>query len=185
MRGRTGGPEPFELFALRYANHTGRSATENMIGADPHEFGSDLDYFVWVARRSDRAFVIDVGFAGEQARARGRDLIRKPHEAIELIGMDVASVDEVILTHLHYDHAGTLDDFPRARFHVQDAEQPAFRSGQSMVDQSVVAGDIKLKFGNDRATSGHTNGLNASEWGRLKPAQSINLVEYFTDHMER
>ena len=130
-KGRRGGPEPFELFALRYANHSGRRAVDNMIGADPHDAGSDLDYFVWVARRSDRTFVIDVGFDGDQAKFRGRDLIRRPHEALKLIGIEADRVDEVILTHLHYDHAGTLGDFPQARFHVQDAEV-AYATGRCM-----------------------------------------------------
>lgn len=124
-------PEPFELFALRYANHTGRQVWDNAIGGDPHEAGSDLDYFIWVARRSDRNFVIDTGFDTEQAVARKRDLIRKPHEALALIGIDAAKVDEVILSHLHYDHAGTLGDFPRACFHVQDAEV-AYATGRCM-----------------------------------------------------
>ncbi|MER2534068.1 MAG: N-acyl homoserine lactonase family protein [Rhizobiaceae bacterium] len=124
-------PEPFELFALRYANHPGRRAVDNMIGGDPHEAGSDLDYFVWVARRSDRVFVIDVGFGEEQAAARGRHLIRRPDEALRLLGIEAHRVEDVILSHLHYDHAGTLGDFPHARFHVQDAEA-AYATGRCM-----------------------------------------------------
>ena len=123
--------EPFELFAIRYANHSGRRATDNFIGGDLHDSGSDLDYFVWVAKRSDRTFVIDTGFDTGQAQARKRDLIRRPHEALALIGIDAAAVDEVILTHLHYDHAGTLSSFPRACFHVQDAEV-AYATGRCM-----------------------------------------------------
>jgi len=123
--------EPFELFALRYANHGGRSAAENFIGGDPHEGTSDLDYFVWVARRSDRFFLIDTGFGREAAARRKRDLIMTPKEALRLIGTDADKVDEVILTHLHFDHAGTLGDFPRARFHMQDREA-AYATGRSM-----------------------------------------------------
>lgn len=114
--------EPFELFAIRYANHSGRSAADNVIGGDLHEAGSDLDYFVWVARRSDRTFVIDTGFGEAAAAERGRTLLRRPAAAIGLLGLDAATVDEIVLTHLHYDHAGTLADFPKARFHVQDRE---------------------------------------------------------------
>jgi glyoxylase-like metal-dependent hydrolase (beta-lactamase superfamily II) len=124
-------PEPFELFALRYAHHGGRKASDNFIGGDIHESASPLDYFVWVARRADKTFVIDTGFGPEAAKERGRDLLRLPSEALKLVGIDAAQVEDVILTHLHYDHAGTLDAFPRARFHVQDAES-AYATGRCM-----------------------------------------------------
>jgi glyoxylase-like metal-dependent hydrolase (beta-lactamase superfamily II) len=123
--------EPFDLFAIRYAHLAERSAAENFIGADPHETGSPLDYFVWVARRSDRVFVVDTGFGEAQAQLRRRQLLRAPAAGIAALGIDAAAVEEVIVTHLHYDHAGTLDAFPRARFHIQDREM-AFATGRSM-----------------------------------------------------
>ncbi len=123
--------EPFELFALYYARHSGRSAADNAIGGDLHDAGSDLAYFVWVAKRSDRVFVIDTGFAEGEAERRGRDLLRRPAEGLALLGVDAAKVEDVILTHLHYDHAGTLGDFGGARFHVQDAEA-AYATGRCM-----------------------------------------------------
>lgn len=125
--------EPFELFALRYATHTGRKTSDNEIGGDPHESGADLDYFVWVARRSDRVFVIDTGFGPEQAAARGRNLIRSPSKALADMGIDARQVEDVVLTHLHYDHAGTLDDFAKARFHIQE-EEVCFATGRHMCD---------------------------------------------------
>lgn len=123
--------EPFEVFAIRYAHLGNRHPVENFTLADPHEFASDLDYFVWVLRRSDASFVVDTGFAQEAATRRGRELLRSPAEALRLLEMDAAQVSDVILTHLHYDHAGTLDQFPRARFHVQDREV-AYATGRSM-----------------------------------------------------
>ena len=36
--------------------------------------------------------------------------------------MDPAGIKDVVLTHLHYDHAGNLGLLPNARFHVQDSE---------------------------------------------------------------
>ncbi|MCF8479328.1 MAG: N-acyl homoserine lactonase family protein [Rhodospirillum sp.] len=123
--------EPFELFAIRYARHTGRTIADNVIGGDLHEAGSDLEYFIWVAKRSDRTFVIDTGFGRDQAAQRGRDLLRKPIEGLAALGIDAARVEDVVITHLHYDHAGTLDDFSGARFHVQDAEA-AYATGRCM-----------------------------------------------------
>jgi glyoxylase-like metal-dependent hydrolase (beta-lactamase superfamily II) len=123
--------EPFEIYAIRYAHLGNRHAGENFVLADPHEYASDLDYFVWVLRRSDGDFVVDTGFAEEAALRRGRELLRSPAEALRLLGMDPGAVTDVILTHLHYDHAGNLDQFPRARFHVQDREV-AYATGRSM-----------------------------------------------------
>jgi glyoxylase-like metal-dependent hydrolase (beta-lactamase superfamily II) len=123
--------EPFEIYAIRYAHLGGRHPGENFVLADPHEYASDLDYFVWVLRRRDGDFLVDTGFADEAARRRGRELLRSPAEALRLLGMDPGAVTDVILTHLHYDHAGNLDQFPRARFHVQDREV-AYATGRYM-----------------------------------------------------
>lgn len=130
-------PEPFELFALKYAQHGGRTGADNFItGTDLHEAGSDLAYYVWVARRSDRVFVIDTGFGQDAADRRGRKLLRSSAEAVALLGLDPAAVDEVILTHLHYDHAGCLGDFPAARIHLQDSEM-AFATGRCMCHPQI------------------------------------------------
>jgi glyoxylase-like metal-dependent hydrolase (beta-lactamase superfamily II) len=123
--------EPFNLFAIRYAHHAKRSAAENFIGGDAHDEASPLDYFVWVAQRSDRVFLVDTGFGEAAAKARQRQLLRAPAEGVRALGLDAAQIEEVIITHLHYDHAGTLDAFPRARFHVQDREMQ-FATGRCM-----------------------------------------------------
>jgi len=125
------GIEPFELLAIRYGEHTGRRASENFIGADTHEIGRNLEYFVWVARRFDKVFIIDTGFNANSAAARGRTMLRLPEDGVRAIGIDPGQVDQVILTHLHYDHAGSLGSFPRACFHVQDAEA-AYATGRCM-----------------------------------------------------
>lgn len=41
---------------------------------------------------------------------------------LEALGLDAKRVTDIVLTHLHYDHAGGLADFPYARVHVYEAE---------------------------------------------------------------
>jgi glyoxylase-like metal-dependent hydrolase (beta-lactamase superfamily II) len=130
--------EPFEVFAIRYAHLGNRHPGENFLLADPHEFASDLDYFIWVLRREDCSFVVDTGFSREAAARREREWLRCPAESLELLGMDRSKVSDVILTHLHYDHAGNLDRFPGARFHLQDSEM-SFATGRSMCHQTLRA----------------------------------------------
>jgi glyoxylase-like metal-dependent hydrolase (beta-lactamase superfamily II) len=130
--------EPFEVFAIRYAHLGNRHPGENFLLADPHELASDLDYFVWVLRRSDCSFVVDTGFAQEAATRRRRDGLRCPVEALRLLEMNPDHVTDVILTHLHYDHAGNLDRFPRARFHLQDRDM-AYATGRCMCHGTLRA----------------------------------------------
>lgn len=44
---------------------------------------------------------------------------------IERLGLDPADVRHIVLTHLDFDHAGGLEDFPQATIHVMDAEYRA------------------------------------------------------------
>jgi len=123
--------EPFQVFAIRYGHLGNRHPGQSYILADPHEYGPDLDYFIWVVRRSDGMFVVDTGFSAESAIRRKREQLRHPVDALRLLDIDPEKVSNVILTHLHYDHAGNLDQFPAARFHVQDREV-AYATGRSM-----------------------------------------------------
>lgn len=106
--------------------------------ADPHEFASDLDYFVWVLQRGDSSFVIDTGFGQEAAARRRREWLRSPVESLRLVGVNPDQVSDVIITHLHYDHAGNLDKFPRARFHLQDRDM-AYATGRCMCHENLRA----------------------------------------------
>ena len=122
----------YELFAVKYAPH-GRTQAANFIDPpDPHE-AMPINYFIWAAVSGDSTFVIDMGFTAETAADRGRTFLRCPAEALALIGVDAATVKDVIVTHFHYDHIGNFDKFPGADFHLQDREM-AFATGRHMLD---------------------------------------------------
>ncbi len=111
----------YEVYAVRYAHHD-RPAHENFLDNDPHEGRGPLDYFVWAIVGEGKTYVVDTGFGEVEAKARGRQLLRSPAEGLRTIGIDAAKVEDVIVTHMHYDHAGSLDLFPNATFHIQDKE---------------------------------------------------------------
>src|SRR6185503_10010191 len=103
QRGKMDNLPEYELFAIRYATREARRA-DHFIGGDPHDGPMPMDYFVWVAKSAERAFVIDCGFTEETARKRKRTFLRDPIDALKLVGVDGDTVQDVILTHLHYDH---------------------------------------------------------------------------------
>lgn len=54
---------------------------------------------------------------------------------IERLGFDPADVRHIVLTHLDFDHAGGLDDFPHARVHMLTAERDDARAQRSILDR--------------------------------------------------
>ena len=123
-------PTPYEVYAIRYARHE-RTARANFIGGDEHDGPMPLDYFVWLVRGPGGTFVVDTGFDAAAAKARGRELITPVGEGLAALGVAAAEVEDVIVTHMHYDHAGNHELFPRARYHLQDAEM-AYCTGRHM-----------------------------------------------------
>jgi glyoxylase-like metal-dependent hydrolase (beta-lactamase superfamily II) len=142
----------YELFAIRYARREARRS-DHFIGGDPHDGPMPMDYFVWVALAEGRAVVIDSGFTAAVAAARKREFLRCPIESLALVGVDGNAVEDVVLTHMHYDHVGNFHRFPKARFHLQEKEL-AYTTGRHMrhpflarsFEVEDVVGLVRLNF---------------------------------------
>ncbi len=107
-----------------------------------------------------------------------------PAEALRAVGEDPSSIDFVVVSHLHYDHAGGMVDadgrpfFPRARYVVQRDESEAAHSDELRVQHIMeveqldlvratgqlaeVNGEVELVHGVSVVpTGGHTRGSQA------------------------
>lgn len=113
-----------ELYAIRYATNPRRMARDQFMTApgDAHDGPMPMDFFVWAAVRDGEAILIDSGADAATCAARGHDFLRCPTEGLAALGVRPENVTRVISTHLHWDHAGNFEKFPRARFHAQACE---------------------------------------------------------------
>jgi len=176
--------ETYEIYAIKYASSDRRSG-DNFIGGDPHDAPMPLDYFVWVITNENRTVILDTGFNEAMAKRRGRDYLRNPGEGLAMIGVDPAGIEDVIISHMHYDHCGNESLFPNARYHVQDGEM-AYCTGRHMCHAAmsqafavndvvamvrrVFAGRVQFHDGTDELApgitlhrvGGHTMGLQVS-----------------------
>jgi glyoxylase-like metal-dependent hydrolase (beta-lactamase superfamily II) len=127
----------WQVLALRYARHDRNAAANFLLPVeDPHD-AMPMDYFVWLLRRPDgREVLVDTGFDAATAARRGRTVLRPVEECLRAVGTAPDSLRHVVVTHLHYDHAGNLGLFPNATFHVQDREM-AFATGRHMCSHSL------------------------------------------------
>ena len=143
----------YEIYCLKYAERPGRRPA-HFVGGDPHDTPMPMDYYVWLVRNSERMLLVDTGFDADMA-INGRVLLRKPVEALTLIGVKGEDIREAVITHLHNDHVGTFYDFPNACFHLQDKEMN-FVTGRCMKHEIFrrpyiidhVAGMIRLVYQN-------------------------------------
>lgn len=128
------GPENiYQIYSLCYARAPSRRVHENFLLRDMHDGPMPLDFNVWIIRNAHRTLLVDTGFGYRAAGERGFPLDVDPIEALSSIGIDPDRIEDVILTHLHFDHAGNLDRFAKAKFHVQDSEI-AFATGRCMCE---------------------------------------------------
>lgn len=142
----------WEAYAIRYGRHERTAQTNFLLPLDdPHE-AMPLDYYVWLLRGPAKGggvheIVVDTGFDAECAARRGRRITRSIADSLKAMGTDAAKVQDVIVTHLHYDHAGSIDIFKGARIHIQDREM-AFATGRHMCTAC-----IRLPFEADHVVS--------------------------------
>jgi glyoxylase-like metal-dependent hydrolase (beta-lactamase superfamily II) len=107
-----------------------------------------------LVRTADRVVLIDAGMGD-----RWTDKLRRIYDiqpaAVDAMGLDPESVTDIILTHLHFDHARGIfqarpdDDgeadlrYPRARIHVQAANYETAKAPNIRERASYIAEDTK------------------------------------------
>jgi glyoxylase-like metal-dependent hydrolase (beta-lactamase superfamily II) len=191
-----------EVYAIRYGHHD-RQSPENFIGGDPHDLLQPLDYFVWAIVGPHGTFVVDTGFDAAMAKKRGRTLLNPIGDGLKAIGIAPDAVENVIVTHLHYDHTGNYEQFPRARYHLQDVEM-GYATGRYMCHahlqlpfevedvvamvRKVFSGRVAFHDGDDEIApgisvhriGGHSKGLQCV---RVKTRRGYVVVASDTTHL--
>lgn len=146
----------YRVYAVRYAVRDAGTRSADFYMGDPHDGPHPLAYYVWaIVGDEGDAYVVDAGFTRETSERRSGDrtLTCDPIKALAMLGIDVSTQKDVILTHLHYDHVGHCSAFPLARFWVQEQEM-AFWTGRFasregyrwLVEPADILGLVHLNF---------------------------------------
>lgn len=128
----------WEVYAIKYADRNARTRADSFLFDDNHDAPHAMDYFMWLLRRGDEVILVDTGYDEDEASARGRPIRLNPVEALAPFGIAPEAISHIIVTHLHYDHAGGLHLFPNATLHMQTAEM-AFATGPCMCHDTLRA----------------------------------------------
>jgi glyoxylase-like metal-dependent hydrolase (beta-lactamase superfamily II) len=126
----------WQVHAIKYADRDARTRRDSFIFDDNHDAPHPMDYFMWLLRKDNSVILVDTGYDDDEARARGRPIRLDPRTALAPFGLTPDDITDVIVTHLHYDHAGGLHLFPNARLHLQTAEM-AYATGPCMCHDTL------------------------------------------------
>jgi glyoxylase-like metal-dependent hydrolase (beta-lactamase superfamily II) len=116
-------PAPtYELYAIRYGTLADFPVRGLVAGADTAR-RMDVALTIWLARGNGRLVLIDAGFYRDKFIQRWKPVnYMSPAEAIKKIGGGPEEVTDIIISHVHWDHADGADLFPKARVWIQKDE---------------------------------------------------------------
>lgn len=116
----------WEVFVLEYARARGQPVVDLINGA--HDAGlMDTPFAFVFARSGDRRVLVDTGFMREGLGAEMSDRFGVPEWISPLrllaeLGVQPEDVTDIVLSHAHFDHMGSVHKFPRARIFIQKSE---------------------------------------------------------------
>jgi len=112
----------WQIDAVRYATVTHFPVHELVAGVDTTRT-LDIAMMFWLLRAPGRRVLVDAGFYQQKFLDSWKpvDFVR-PSEALARAGVPPDSVTDVIISHIHWDHAGGADLFAKARIWIQREE---------------------------------------------------------------
>jgi glyoxylase-like metal-dependent hydrolase (beta-lactamase superfamily II) len=180
----------WEVIAVRYGTlETQKSALFYRYGAHGEpDVPQTMDYFFWLIRGGGQTIVVDTGFDPTCGERRGRSCLITPEAALERLGVDPSAVDQLILTHFHYDHIGNVHLFPNAELIVSAEEFEFYTSPMAQrfqLKEAVEGPEVDFiveanRKGNVRLVTGEVTiapGISALVVGGHAPGQMIVTID--------
>lgn len=129
----------YEVFAIRYATLPDFPVAGLVKGADEKR-KLDIAMIVWLVRGNGRNILVDSGFYRDRFLKawRVKDFL-KPSDAVAQFGVKPEEITDVIITHMHWDHADGMDLFPRARIWLQKDEY-TYYTGEAWQQKNTHGG---------------------------------------------
>jgi glyoxylase-like metal-dependent hydrolase (beta-lactamase superfamily II) len=112
----------YEVFAVKYATIPDFAVNQLVAGADPGR-KLDIAMLVWLIRGNGKTILFDAGFYRDQFFKQWHvtDFV-KPSDAVRRAGVNPEDVTDLIISHMHWDHADGMDLFPKAKIWLQKDE---------------------------------------------------------------
>ncbi len=179
--------DTWELYVIEYARSRNQPVASLIAGA--FEDGTiDLPFSFVLARNGSRNVLLDCGFMNEGG---GADMAVRfgvpswisPVRMLEELGVTREGVSDIVLSHAHFDHMGSIGEFPKARLHIQKREYLSWMEAMALprqfgfLTQVVHPDDLRTAFD---ASLEHRLNLIEGDFDDVLPGIHVRLGEGHT-----
>lgn len=161
----------YEVFAIRYATVRDFPVRYLVAGADTTR-KTDIAMMFWLLKGpGGRNVLVDAGFYHQKFLDdwKPAEFVR-PDEAVRRFGLAPDKITDVIISHIHWDHAGGADLFPKARVWLQREEYEYY----------VGAAGEPLHEAIDSLDSAMLHALHGAGRVQLAPGDSAEILPGIT-----
>jgi glyoxylase-like metal-dependent hydrolase (beta-lactamase superfamily II) len=151
----------YEVYAIRYATLKDFSVGGLVAGEDRAR-KLDIAMMIWLIKGGGHNILFDCGFYRDQFMKQWHPAdYEKPSVAVERAGLKAGDITDVIISHIHWDHADGFDLFPNAKIWIQKDELEYYAGEawngkkRTAADPDDIVGLVKL---NTQGRVGLVNG---------------------------
>jgi glyoxylase-like metal-dependent hydrolase (beta-lactamase superfamily II) len=114
----------WDVYVLEYARSKDQPWVD-LISGMYQDGVMDLPFSFILARRGDRNVLVDTGFMQDDhsfSQKFGIPYWISPLKMLAELGIEAGDITDIFVTHAHFDHMGSIGEFPNAQIYIQKSE---------------------------------------------------------------
>jgi glyoxylase-like metal-dependent hydrolase (beta-lactamase superfamily II) len=115
----------WDVYVIEFARSENQPWVD-LISGMYHDGVMDLPFSFILARRGDRNVLIDTGFMQDAGSSFSRKFCIptwiSPVRMLQEAGLEPGAITDIFVTHAHFDHMGSIGEFPNAHIYIQKSE---------------------------------------------------------------
>jgi glyoxylase-like metal-dependent hydrolase (beta-lactamase superfamily II) len=131
--------EHWEIYVIEFARSKDQPWVD-LVNGMYDDGPTDLPFSFILARRGDRNVLVDTGFMKDETGPNFSDKFGipwwiSPVRMLAELGLAPDDITDIIVSHAHFDHMGSIDQFPKARLYLQKQELLSWHEAMALPPQ--------------------------------------------------
>lgn len=129
----------WEIYVIEFARSKNQPWVD-LVNGMYDDGPTDLPFSFILARRGDRNVLVDTGFMKDEIGPNFSDRFGipwwiSPVRMLAELGLAPGDITDIIVSHAHFDHMGSIDQFPNARLYLQKQELLSWHEAMALPPQ--------------------------------------------------